>query len=216
MLNKLSLRHIGKGHIWQTYIALHICKLHCRLRLRHLRLLFDQVKNPLRTSDCILKLRNYTGYLIKRLRILVCITQKAGKLAYTERPVDYPDCSCHTDSRVHQAIDKTGSRIGNWWEEHRFQRAWLQPRIYLVKLLHNILRLPECLHNLLVPNHLFNQPCLLPSRLRLQFEHRICALCDKTCHQEGYRRNQHNYQRNLHIHREHETKCPHNRCNSGK
>ena len=71
ILNQLLLRCVGEIYMFCRYIALCIRQHICIFRIRDLGRLLDQFKNPARTGNGILQLRNDCGYIVKRLCILI-------------------------------------------------------------------------------------------------------------------------------------------------
>ena len=73
----------------QIYAAVRVLQ-HMRVcPVWNLRRFFDQFKNACRTCECILQLRNYPGYFVKGLCILVGIAQKTGELPDAQIAVYY-------------------------------------------------------------------------------------------------------------------------------
>ncbi len=88
ILYQLLLGIVGEVYILHRDVSLGLCQ-DCRaLRIRDLRLLLDKLKHPAGTCKRCLELRHHAGNLIKRLRVLVRVAQKAGELADTDAPPD--------------------------------------------------------------------------------------------------------------------------------
>ena len=73
ILDQGHFRIIGEIHIVQRHFPLYLRQNGGIRRVRNLRLLVNQFKDTGRRGQRVLKLRHHTGYLVKRLRILVCI-----------------------------------------------------------------------------------------------------------------------------------------------
>ena len=207
---------IREIHMFRLYITLYMVKCHRILRLRRLRLFFDQVKDPLGACHRVLELRHHTGDLIERLRILIGVTQETGELADRQRAVYHAERTGDPDACINKAVDKTGGRISDRREKCRLQGRLPQPFVDLIKLLCHLLSPAECLDHFLVLHHLIDQARLLSADLRLQPEHGEGPSRDKVCHQERDRCDQHHDKRDHHIYGQHEAERSHDRRDPGK
>ena len=81
ILDQFLLRQIRERYLFQVYFSLYLMQYNCVLIIRNFYFFFNQFKNTCCTCQCILQFCNNTGNLIKRFRILVGITQEAGKAA---------------------------------------------------------------------------------------------------------------------------------------
>ena len=165
-------------------ISIDIAQFYGVLRFRSLGLLFDQVKDPLCAGHSVLELGHYAGYLIERLRVLVGIAQETGELSHGERAVYRGKCARDPHSGIDKAVHKSCGRIRNRREECSSQRRLPEPFIDLIELFRHFSSAPECLHDLLVPDHLVDQSRLFPADLGLEPEHGERPFCDKVRHQE--------------------------------
>lgn len=85
VLDELSVRDIGEGHVVQLYAALYVGELYCVCRLLNLGLFLDEFKQARSAGKRILKLSDNSGDLVERLGVLIRIGKAAGELTYSER-----------------------------------------------------------------------------------------------------------------------------------
>ena len=73
VFNQFPILGIGKCHIFQIHTAFRLLDMGAVRRIGAHGLPVDEVKDTLRAGQGVLKLGDYTGDLIKRLGILVCV-----------------------------------------------------------------------------------------------------------------------------------------------
>ena len=216
MFDQFLLRSVGEGNVLRPHIPLDLFHFHRIFRFRSLRFLCDQIEDPAGACHRVLELRNYPGDLVKRFRILICVTQEAGELSHGQRSSHHCKCACDPDTSVHKAVYKTCGRVRDRGEEGSAQRCVPEPLVDLIKSGSYILSSAERLDHLLVSNHLVDQSGLLSSRLRLEPEHVKRPLCDKVCHHKGHRSDQDYNKRDFHIDGKHKAEGAYDRGDSSK
>ena len=120
------------------------------------------------------------------------------------------------DRSIDHAVDKPRDRVRERGEECRAQRRLFQPPIDLVELFKARLFVRECLHDLLIADHLVHMRRLLAARLRLKLEHTVRLSGNELCREQRKRRQHHNHQRNLPVDADHKRKCAKNRNHAGE
>ena len=171
ILYQRFLFDIRKIHMLKLHLSGGAFQLFRVRRVRYLGRLFDQFEDPRRACQRILQLCDDAGNVVKRLGVLVGVTQECRESAHGDHPSDGRQRSCQRHTGIHQIVYEPRPRVGQRRIKDRFQGAFFQSPVNLVKLLLDPLFHGECLHHLLAADHLVDQPGLLRSRLRLQTEH---------------------------------------------
>ena len=171
-------------------------------RIRFVRLLgrlIDNVEHPLGAGDCRLQLGDDAGNLVERLGVLVGVGQKAGQCTHRKAACNAGESADDGNRRIDHPVDKAGAGIGQRRIKLRLDPYVVQLMVDPVKLLLGALLIGKGFDHLLVAHQLLDAAAQLTLDGALAAEHIKGMFCNKGCHKQRQRRDDHHYQTHLEI-----------------
>ena len=189
--DELALGRVGEIHVFELHRAVARFGFERGIRVGDLLRRFDQLEQPLRAGERALQLGHDAGDLVEGLGVLVRVAEEGGKPADGQPTTDNAERAEHRNARVDQRIDEARGGVRERRKERRADGMAAQALVDRAEALFCRRLIAEGADELLLRDVFIRKRGRLAPHDGLVEKAPVGALCDKACHKQRERREQH-------------------------